>query len=781
MTLGGILQGLRLRLSRRWWRLVAILVVVPAVVTAAAGAYYYRQFSVLIDARLAGERDRVLPKVYARPFTLRVGQATDQAELVARLNDLGYAERPAASQPGEFARDGAGLAILPRTGPHQGTPLRVGFTAAPQPSGKLPAASRLTSLRAADAPLTDATLDAPLLSGLVTGARERRRRVALSVIPASMQQAVLAIEDRRFYRHPGIDPIRIVGALITNLRGTRGYLVGASTITQQLARNIFLTDQMAVEQQTGQRSIRRKLLEQFMSLVLERRASKDEILELYLNEVYLGHRGSFAIHGVAQAARVFFGKDVTNLSLPESALIAGVIQSPANHSPFGDETRARDRRNVVLRAMADAGFVPVAEAELAMKARIEVVARAVDAEAPYFVDYIGELLEQQYPGLTARPGTLDIHTTIDLSYQRAAQEAVRLGLDEVDVVLRRRKRQGRPQAALVAIDPRTGEVLALVGGRSYNQSQFNRAANARRQPGSVFKPFVYLSAFQQALEEQRTDLTPATLIWDEPTVWTVNNEEWAPRNYENDYDGQITLRRALALSRNIAAIKVGEMVGFERIADLWKRTKVGKTPPQGFHSIPLGVFELTPLEVAEAYTVFVGGGSVHPLRTIDRILSGRDTIAPPVDDPREVSDPAPAFLVTHMMRSVINEGTGAGVRAAGFTLDAAGKTGTTNDVRDAWFVGFTPELLTVVWVGFDDNQALGLTGAQASLPIWTRFMLRALAGRDNMTFEPPEGVTFAEVDRDTGKLALPGCPRTIAEAFLTLTEPTEYCELHRLP
>ncbi len=443
-----------------------------------------------------------------------------------------------------------------------------------------------------------------------------------------MQQAVLAIEDRRFYRHPGIDPIRIVGALLTNLRGTRAYLVGASTITQQLARNFFLTEEMALEAQSGQRSIRRKLLEQFMAVVLETQATKEEILELYLNEVYLGHRGSFALHGVAEAARLFYAKDLSNISLGEAALIAGVIQSPGNHSPFADATRAKDRRDVVLRAMADAGFITGDDAERAVHDPIQVAARALDFEAPYFVDFVGQRLDEEQPGLAQRSGRLEVYTTLDLNLQRAAQDAVRTGLATVDATLAKRRRRVRPQAALVAVDPRTGEVLALVGGRSYNQSQFNRATSARRQPGSVFKPFVYLAAFDRAATEQRTDITPAMLLLDEPTTWPLPEGDWSPSNYDDEYDGLITMRRALALSRNIATIKLAEQTGFDAVAALWRRTGIGKTPLRGYPSIALGVFELTPLEVAEAFTVFATLGKQVPLNAVTRIVSGSDRIVP---------------------------------------------------------------------------------------------------------------------------------------------------------
>ncbi|MGE3275673.1 MAG: PBP1A family penicillin-binding protein [Vicinamibacterales bacterium] len=777
-------RGWRIRIPRAGWKWALVLALVPTLGTAAFLGYYYAQFSRIIEARLHGERDRVIPRVFARPLTLHTGQGVTPEELVARLNDVGYAERARVDRPGEFSRDGDSVLLAPRGGAAAGRVVRVVFPPAPRvvpaSATAAPAPSHIQRIELGDEAVAAVSLDPPMLTGLVNRAREKRRRVPLARIPTRMQQAVLAIEDRRFYLHPGIDPIRVVGAVLTNIRGERRYLVGASTLTQQLARNFFLTDEMAAEQQSGQRSYRRKILEAFMSVILETKATKDEILELYLNEVYLGNRGSFALHGVAEASRIFFGKDVSNLTLAESALIAGVIQSPYNHSPFTSLERATERRNVVLRAMADAGYITADAAERASHDPIEVVARAVDNEAPYFVDYLGEVLDQDFPGLTGKDGTLDVYTTLDLNLQRYATDAVREGLAELDERLSRRRGQGdrRPQAALVALDPRTGEVLALVGGRSYNQSQFNRAVSARRQPGSIFKPFVYLAAFERAAREGRADLTPATLVLDEPTTWFFDDQEWSPRNYEDSYDGEITLRRALALSKNIAAIKIAEEAGFDQVAALWKRAGTGEADLQPYPSIALGVFELTPLEVARAYTLFANGGTIKPLQAIQQVVSGEDALAPPQPDGPVVARPATTYLVTHMLESVLNEGSGVGARARGFALDAAGKTGTTNDMRDAWFVGFTPELLAVVWVGYDDNTPLGLSGSAAALPLWTAFMKKALAGHDDLPFEPPPGVSFVEIDRDTGKIALPTCPRVTKEAFLAGTEPLELCLLH---
>src|SRR5688500_17415443 len=514
-----------------------------------------------------------------------------------------------------------------------------------------------------------------------------------------------------------------------------------------------------------------------MALILTLRASKDEVLELYLNDVYLGNRGSFAIHGVPEAARLYFGKDVTNLSLGEAATIAGIIQSPGTLSPFNAPERTRERRDVVLRAMVAAGFVSEDAAERSIKEPLAPVARALDAEAPYFVDFVGQALAEQFPAVTQTTESVDVYTTLDLHFQRLAQDAVTNGIAKVDQLLSRRRRGRVPQAALIAVDPRTGDILAMVGGRSYNQSQFNRATSASRQPGSIFKPFVFLAAFERAAEDG-TALSPATLVNDEPTTFDANGTPWTPSNYENEYDGDITLRRALAMSRNAATVKVAEAAGFDRIAALWRRIGAG-TAPRAFPSIALGVFEATPLEIASAYTIFSNGGETRALRSLLRVQRGQTELLAKNSVTKRVARADTTYLVTNMMRSVLSEGTGAAVRASGFSMDAAGKTGTSNDLRDAWFVGFTPELLTVVWVGLDDNQALGLSGGQAALPIWLAFMQRALAGRSDHPFAVPDNISFVDIDRDTGATAISGCLRVFSESFLGGTEPRELCEVHR--
>jgi penicillin-binding protein 1B len=774
-------RGVRIRIAAVWRRrsvrITAAVLAVPIVGLCVAATYYYISFARVIDARLHGERQRVLPRVFARPLELRRGQSLTDRQLVDRLNDLGYTERAEPSRPGEFAIGNSIVTIKSRAAEQDGRIIRVSFqrpVAAPPRGSKRPApapkpSDRVERLELGHVRRERLLLDPPLLTSIITGEREKRRPVAIAAIPTRMTQAVLAIEDRRFYDHLGVDVIRSIGAIVTNLRGDTPYLVGGSTITQQLVKNFFLTPE---------KSIKRKLMEQMMALVLERRATKDEILELYLNDIPLGQRGSFSIRGVSEASRLFFGKDVSNVSLVEAATIAGVIQSPSALNPFNNPARCRERRNVVLQAMATTGYITQGEADQAIKEPLALVQRALEAEAPYFVDYVGQQLAGGFPGLTTTTDeVVEVYTTLDLHLQRLALDAVRDGLANVDKLLSRRKRKGRAEAALLAVDPRTGEILAMVGGRFYNQSQYNRAVTSRRQPGSVFKPFVYLAALEQAAENGATDVSPGALVDDSPMTWDTAEGPWEPSNYEQEYDGPITWRRALALSRNLATIKIAEQTGFDAVAALWRKIGVGAAP-RAYPSIALGVFEATPLEIASAYTVFPNMGTFRPLRSLIRIERDGDSLPIPTAPTRAIARPAATYVVTNMMRSVMNEGTGAGARGMGFSLDAAGKTGTTNDLRDAWFVGFTPELLTVVWVGFDDNQPVGLSGAQAALPIWSQFMRRALAGHASVGFEAPSGVSFADICADSGRLPGPFCPRIVSESFLEGTEPLTTCDLH---
>ena len=753
-------RPLRIRLPRRpWVRALALGLGIPAVILFFSVVYYWVSYGRLIDAKLGGEQ-RPAPRIFGRAFEIRPGRAVTYEQLRQRLNEVGYAEREKAEKPGEFSVSTGYVLIAPRTAEKE----RVRLIRVDLSRGQPAFVTRLSEVGAKD--IDRLTLEPPLLATLNPG--QRRRYVPLGSIPPVVVNAVLTIEDRRFYDHPGVDPIRAVGALWTNIFGDKPYLEGASTLTQQIVKNTFLTPDQ---------TLRRKVQEQFMAVVLESRFTKPQILELYLNDVILGQRGPFQIHGVAEAARIFFGKDISNVSVAEAATIAGIIQLPSRYSPFRNPDRAKERRNIVLREMAGAGHIDADTAEKATAEPLKVQARALENEAPYFVDYVSDVIEEKYAGLLKKDTPVEVYTTLDLQMQRVAQEAVATGILQVDKQVSKKK-QGLPQVALVAIDPRTGEILALVGGRAYEKTQYNRAVTTKRQPGSIFKPFVYLAAFERTANKGTPIITPGSVFVDEPTIFKDGEgKDYAPGNYHNEYEGPITVRRALAHSRNIVAIKAAEAAGLDQVADLWKRVGVG-TPAKPYPSIALGVFEASPLEMAAAYTLFSNSGAVRPVQAITRIVDGGKAVAMPAVKPRQVARADTTYLVTNLLRAVMNEGTGAGARGMGFVADAAGKTGTTNDLRDAWFAGFTPDLLTIVWVGLDDNQPIGLSGSQAALPIWATFMKNALAGRQSTAFSTPEGVIYAAIDRDTGLLATPNCPRTITEAFLSGTDPRQYCDVH---
>ncbi len=724
--------------------------------------YAWIRVAGMIDRRLGGSDDRPMPRIYGRAFEMHPGQPLSVGELRARMNDVGYSERLKVEHPGEFSILGSVIQLMTKgVPPEKPVSARVEI-------GKGNYVTKVSAPGPKGAAIGSVKLEPPLLAELSTG--QRRRYIPIAAMPKRMINAVLATEDRRFYDHPGIDPIGMFGALWRDIFGSKEYVAGGSTITQQIVKNTFLTPK---------KTVRRKLQEQFIAVVTETRLTKDQILELYLNEVVLGQRGPFEIRGVAEAARVFFGVDVQNLTNAQAATLAGMIQAPSSLSPSRNPQRAMDRRNVVLKQMADAGFITVDEKVKAQAEPIGVAAHAMENEAPYFVDWVSRVMDEDYNGLLKPNAAVDVYTTLDVHFQRMAQDALAEGLAAVDKQLAARKRKGIAQAAMVVADPKTGEILAMIGGRDYGQSQYNRAVLARRQPGSTFKPFVYLSAFEKMADTGGSELTPATIMVDEPTTWVDGQgQPYTPGNYQNEYDGPVTLRFALAHSRNIIAIKTAEQTGYDRVADLWKRIGEG-TRALAVPSIALGVFEASPLEMTTAYTLFDNAGSVRPLKAIVRISENGQNKKTKTEPMRPVARPATTYLVVNMMRSVINEGTAAAARSTGFSLDAAGKTGTTNDQRDAWFIGFTPDLIAAVWVGFDDNKPIGLTGSQGALPMWTSFMKRATAGRGDRAFTVPDGVVFVDIDKTTGKLATPGCPKVIREAFLAGTEPRDECPIHR--
>jgi len=599
--------------------------------------------------------------------------------------------------------------------------------------------------------------------------RESRRIVHFEEIPKVLVDAVISVEDKRFFRHQGIDLLRMIKAAYIDFREGRKDQ-GASTLSMQLVRSLLLPKD---------KSWKRKTAELLMALRLEQKLSKQQIFEYYCNQVYLGRRGTYNLHGFGAAAIAYFGKDMRELSLPEAATLAGLIQRPSYYHPLRNVDRLRERRNVVLSLMRQNGYITESQLRSASGEPVKIApAGAQSSGAPYFIDLIGEELQRELGDRQAPR----VYTTLDLNLQSAANDAVRTGMQNVDQRLRKiagEDAASLPQAqvALVALDPRTGEVKALVGGRNYLDSQLDRAL-AERQPGSVFKPFVYAAALNTAIGSGSCLITPATLVLDQPTTFQVGNDFYEPENFGHTFYGNVTVREALVKSLNIPTVKLAKLAGYGAVADLARRAGLGENA-QPTPSIALGAYEASPLDIAGAYTIFVNQGVYVRPSLISQVKTrtGQVTYS---HRPwaRQVLDPRVAYLMLNLLEDVLQRGTGAGVRTRGFTAPAAGKTGTS---RDGWFAGFTSNLLCVVWVGFDDNRELGLEGAKSALPIWTEFMKRALqfAPYGNPEpFRPVEGISSAQIDPQTGMLATPNCPSRRTEFFVKGTEPTQECSVH---
>ena len=643
-----------------------------------------------------------------------------------------------------------------------------------------------------------------LLTSLSGEGRAKRRVVEFEDISKVLLEAVTAGEDQNFFVHHGLDLKRIVGAFIWDVRENRR-LQGASTITQQLARSFFLSREP---------TLRRKITEAFIAILLESRLTKEQIFTMYANEVYLGEHGLYAMHGFGEAAHSLFGKDLHGLTLAEAATLAGIIPAPNNFSPARHPDRALVRRDLILNAMRQLGSITEEDYRQARQAKLEIIQSTTETEAPYFVDFTRDELLRDYSEDDVMYGGYSVYTTLDLSLQRAAVDAVGKGLMLVEKELaadKKKKRTDhdeptpRPQVALIALDPHTGEIKAMVGGSDYSASQYNRITQAFRQPGSVFKPFVYAAALETGFDArssmdvvQQSDfsgagemnfpsikdsvITPLTKIMDAPRAFTYGGVTYEPNNYKGGYGGLVTLRTALQKSLNSAAVQVAERIGYRRVADFAHRMGLNRGV-RGYPSIALGAFEVTPIELAGAYTAFANEGrrvEPHVVRRVE--TPGGTDVTTIKHQPREVMRPELAYLMTYLMEGVINRGTGAGVRARGFKLPAAGKTGTS---RDGWFVGYTKDLLVITWVGFDDNRDLGLEGSRSGLPIWTEFMLKAYAlypPEKHMEFTPPPGIEFVSIDAESMMRATPDCGGdTFQEAFIQGTAPEAYCPIHVAP
>ncbi len=734
--------------------LVAFFVVSSLIAFAAVWVHYSR----LVDEKLKKGPFTQTAQLFATPEPVSVGDSLTPDELVDALRRRGYsADR--SNRVGWFHLRADGIEIFPGVDAYPHSEPGVVFI-------ENNTVSRIVSSR-------DHTerprffLDPELVTNLHDRRREKRRLVRFDDIPKILVHAVISAEDKRFFDHAGFDPIRILRTAWVDITQNRRY--GASTISMQLARLLWLS---------RDKTWKRKALEALITLQLEQKLTKEQIFEYYANQVDLGQRKSFAIHGFGEAAQVYFGKDLRDLRIEEAALLAGLIQRPNYLNPYRHPERAIQRRNVVLGLMRDNGYITELQYLEAVKAPLRLAEGGEEStDAPYFVDLAYDELQENFADLDFQANSYRIYTTLDMKLQRDAIEAVRIGIQEVDALLAKmRRKYPEPQVALVCLDPHTAEVKALVGGRSYAASQLNRAL-ARRQPGSAFKPFVYAAALNTALEGREPLITPVTQVVDEPTTFFYDDREYTPNNFRQQFNGNVTLRFALSKSLNIPTVKFAEMAGYENVAALAEAAGLRGVKPTP--ALALGAYEVTPLDIANAYTVFSNQGTwvqrnlIREIRSSDgALIFEYQPVARPALDPRI------AYMIVNLMEEVLRSGTGAGVRSRGFLLPAAGKTGTSHD---AWFAGFSSKLLCVVWVGFDDNQELPLEGAKAALPIWTEFMKRAHRHREYrgvQPFSPPDGVAIVDIDPFSGQLATAGCPKPASEVFLAGTQPVELCQLH---
>jgi penicillin-binding protein 1B len=745
-------------------------------------SYFYIKYDRIIEKRFQGPVFSTSALIYAEPKTVKVGQKFDGKQIAVFLRHSGYSNQDGESQLGTYHLQKDAIEITP--GPqsyHSPDSATIHFSG-----------GEVESITSNTGELSAYELEPELVTSLFDAEqRSKRQLVKYKDIPKLLVDAVTSIEDRRFFQHSGVNFVRLAEATWVDLTHQR-HEQGGSTITMQLSRAFFLSPQ---------KTVKRKLTEMLIAVELERKFSKEQIFEFYANRVDLGQRGSFTISGFGEAARAYFNKDLKDISLPEAALLAGLIQAPSYLSPYRHPERALERRNIVLDTMVDTHTITREQADKAKATPLKLAPPNVEAsDAPYFVDLVRDNLSSKFSERELNEQSYRIYTTLDPDLQQAAAQSVESGIKLVDEQVKklrtRKVKIGKgkkakyetqikagpdPQVALVAMDPHTGAVLALVGGRNYGWSQLNHAV-AKRPTGSIFKPFVYAAAMNTALnpvttpDGQAAVFTPASTVQDQPTTFSYGDQIYEPRNYREEYHGEVTARYALAMSLNNATVKLAEEVGYDKVVDLAKAAGIGSV--KATPAMALGAYDATPLDMAAAYTVFANGGlRVSPLLLNSLRNENGDVVQNFSSEPKQVMDPRVAFVMTDMMESVINNGLGfSAVRGRGFTAPAAGKTGTSHD---GWFAGYTSNLLCIVWVGFDDYSDLRLSGAQTAAPIWADFMKKAIKlpqYSDMHSFTQPSGVVDVQLDKSTNRLATPACPETYTAAFVAGTEPRDTCD-----
>ncbi len=766
---------------RRILLIALVAIAMVAVTGLAIFGFYYHKYGVIVDQRLEKPLFANTAQIYAAARQVRTGQKLSVAAVAQQLRAAGYSDSSGgrSSSMGTFSLNEGSITIHPGAQSfHAPESATITFDTN-GPGG----ANRVQQITAEGGDqLASYALEPLLITGLSDASRTKRHLITYDELPKYLVPAVTSIEDRRFFSHGGVDYIRMVGALRNDLFHRHGYSEGGSTLTMQLARGFFLTPV---------KHIKRKVLEIMITWHLESHFNKQQIFELYANQIPLGQAGSFAINGFGEAAQVYFGKDVSKLDLPECALLAGMIQSPSRLNPLRHPVRSVERRNLVLDQMLETGEITKEQAEQAKATPLKLAPQSVQQDqGPFFVDLVRDQVAAKLGDANWNQQGLRIYTSLDPQLQAAASIAVEQGMQRVDALVdKRHSKQADsgeppvyPQVALVALDPHTGQVLALVGGRNYGQSQLNHAVS-HRPTASTFKPFVYAAAFNSSLAGAQLTtpngvsavFTPAMVLPNQLQDFEFAGGTYSPRNFHRNSLDELTAQAALKDSANNATVALGQMVGFSNVAALARDAGLAST--RATPAVALGSYDATPLELAGAYTVFANNGNaVKPSLLASIRTANGDPLQDFSTQTHPVLDPRVAYLTTNMMEAVINSGTGSIIRSMGFNAPAAGKTGTE---RDAWFAGYTSNLLCVIWIGNDDFSDVKLTGTVGAAPIWADFMKRAVAlpqYSDARPFAMPNGVSLIKLDKTTNLLADDSCPDDYSAAFLDGTAPVSTCD-----
>jgi len=747
----------------RFFRFVLWICFAGILVAVLCGCVYTLYLTKLVEDRFSGRRWSVPSTVYSDSTVLYAGRGIDRGSFIEKLRRLGYRKsEDKRLVRGQWRNRSRSIDVFLHDlevpwKKRKGFPVKIRIR-----DGKI---AGIAHMKTGDA-LVVIELEPEEIMQFFGKERERRDLISIKNVPEHLVQAVLAAEDARFFSHLGFDPAGLARAFYTNLK--HGEIrQGGSTLTQQLAKNYFLTPE---------RTMRRKINELFISIAIEMKYEKKEILEIYLNEIYLGRKGAVSVNGIGEAADFYFDKKVEELTPAESAVLAGMIKGPNIYTPYGDGIKCRKRRDLVLGIMLKKGWISKKEHKRAVNSPVRPTPyRSYRKKAPYFMDYVASQLNEFYPSAVLSSMGYSIYTTVDTDVQAAAEKALRKGLERLEKqnsALKRRNPEKRLQGAVVVMQPRTGNILAMVGGRDYSVSQFNRALQAKRQPGSCFKPFVAAAALET--------FKPSDFFSNRKKTYKINGEEWTPKNFGRISGDKLSMRDLLKMSCNIAAVDLASRTGLSKVVSLAEKFRF-TTPFREYPSIALGAFEVVPLELAAAYCAFAADGiQPYPLSLKNVVDEKGHSLVRKHVDIDSVISPEKAFLITSMLESVVNTGTARSLSKMGITFPVAGKTGTTNNYRDAWFIGYTPDFLALVWVGFDDGNSIFVTGGSSALPIWADLVKSMPGYISGNGFTIPPGVVKRRICKQSGELASRRrCPETYDEYFLETNRPLSECRVHR--